>query len=467
MSNLNELKPIINLNPFARFCCTIGNLPSSYMSSLTYEEQLMWFCDYLQNTVIPAVNNNAECVKELQELYVKLKNYVDNYFKNLDVQNEINNKLDAMAQSGELDQIVGKYITKDIQPQIDIIKNEITKIKNREIILIGDSYLAGQSLDNPTTENYGFLLMQKLGFSSDKFHIWAEGGSSFVTSGNQNHTWQTLLQSKLNTITPNNITEIYFIGGYNDVTASNPSQIENAMKNCINYAKSVLPNAKVFICLIANNGSTLEPHIANRNLLKNRIYNVYKDCTKYNAIFIPKGQLPLQDYTLFEDNPTAVHPNKQGHINLANWLYELIEFGDSDFSNIHNAVNGTLPETLGTGQFIFREEVRNNNVNFYPYGLITLNNPLVNNHGDIDFGEQPLLNFMRYIKTDNGNNQSSFTNIQGIINTISNEVIPINVNFRINPSGHLVMSYYINDTSQSVKKIIFNWEKFVNSVFGC
>ena len=110
MSNLNELKPIINLNPFARFCCTIGNLPSSYMTSLTYEEQLMWLCDYLQNTVIPAVNNNAECVKELQELYVKLKNYVDNYFKNLDVQNEINIKLDEMAEDGTLENILSNYI---------------------------------------------------------------------------------------------------------------------------------------------------------------------------------------------------------------------------------------------------------------------------------------------------------------------------------------------------------------------
>ena len=113
MSNLNELKPIINLNPFARFCCTIGNLPTSYMTSLTYEEQLMWLCDYLKNTVIPAVNNNAECVKELQELYVKLKNYVDNYFENLDVQQEINNKLDEMAESGELEEIFKKFFIQD------------------------------------------------------------------------------------------------------------------------------------------------------------------------------------------------------------------------------------------------------------------------------------------------------------------------------------------------------------------
>jgi lysophospholipase L1-like esterase len=366
-----------NLSPFKWF--VLENFPfiEADFDALT-EWQLFCKIGKEINKIIDSQNIVGEQAETLTNAFNELQNYVNNYFDNLDVQEEINNKLNEMAQSGELDQIVGKYITRDIQPQIDNIKNEITEIKNREIIIVGDSYLAGQSLENPNTENYGYLLMQKMKFTTDKFHLWAEGGSSFVTAGNQNHTWQTLLQSKLNTITPNNITDIFFIGGYNDVTANSPQVIENAMKNCINYAHSVLPNAKVFVCLIANNASTLQEQINNRNLVKNRIYNVYKDCTKYNAIFIPKGQLPLQDYTLFENNPTAVHPNKQGHINLANWLYELIEYGDSDFTLIHNAVNGTLPQTIGTGEFIFREEIRNNNVYFYPYGNILLTNPITN-----------------------------------------------------------------------------------------
>ena len=66
------------------------------------------------------------------------------------------------------------------------------------------------------------------------------------------------------------------------------------------------------------------------------------------------------------------------------------------------------------------------------------------------------MNFMRYINTGNGNNQSSFTVIQGIINIVSNEVIPIEINFRVNPSNHLVMTYYINDNKESVKRLIFN-----------
>lgn len=105
----------LNYRPFTRFCMSIAAVPSSYLAGLTIEEQLLWFCSYLEKEIIPAVNNNGEAVTELQELYVQLKNYVDNYFDNLDVQEEINNKLDAMAESGELEDIIASYLeTKSI-----------------------------------------------------------------------------------------------------------------------------------------------------------------------------------------------------------------------------------------------------------------------------------------------------------------------------------------------------------------
>lgn len=92
----NEIKTI---SPFKHFCMTIGNLPTAYIESMSYYETLLWLCKYLENTINPAVNNNAEALKELQE-------YVANYFDNLDVQDEINNKLDEMADNGTLEQII-------------------------------------------------------------------------------------------------------------------------------------------------------------------------------------------------------------------------------------------------------------------------------------------------------------------------------------------------------------------------
>lgn len=110
MANTNDLKPIATIKPFTKFCCTIGAIPSSYLVSLTYEEQLLWLCDYIQNTLIPALNQNGEAITELQQLYIQLKDYVDNYFDNLDVQEEINNKLDDMAEHGELQAIIEAYL---------------------------------------------------------------------------------------------------------------------------------------------------------------------------------------------------------------------------------------------------------------------------------------------------------------------------------------------------------------------
>ena len=105
-----ELKPVKGLRPFTKFLMTIGELPSSYLVSMTYEEQLIWFCNYLQNVVIPTINNNGEAVEELQNKFIELKDYVDNYFENLDVQTEIDNKLDEMAESGELAEIVAEFL---------------------------------------------------------------------------------------------------------------------------------------------------------------------------------------------------------------------------------------------------------------------------------------------------------------------------------------------------------------------
>ena len=103
-------KEVKTLTPFRRFCMTIGELPTSYIETMTYYEMLMWFTKYLSETVIPAVNNNAEAVTELQALFVVLQNYVNDYFDNLDIQTEVDNKLDEMAESGELAEIIAQYL---------------------------------------------------------------------------------------------------------------------------------------------------------------------------------------------------------------------------------------------------------------------------------------------------------------------------------------------------------------------
>ena len=77
--------------------------------ALTNYELLSKVVEYL-NKVIANENAQNEALNELATGFNNLKDYVDNYFDNLDVQEEINNKLDEMAESGQLTDIIAQYL---------------------------------------------------------------------------------------------------------------------------------------------------------------------------------------------------------------------------------------------------------------------------------------------------------------------------------------------------------------------
>lgn len=109
MNDKPSIKPTY-IPPLKKICMTIGQLPSSYIETMSYYEMLVWFIEYLRNTVIPTIDNNAEAVTELQNLYVELENYVNNYFDTVDFQEMINNKLEEMLEDGTLGQIIEQFL---------------------------------------------------------------------------------------------------------------------------------------------------------------------------------------------------------------------------------------------------------------------------------------------------------------------------------------------------------------------
>lgn len=101
--------------PFVRFVASA--VPMVFDNSLSYYEALCALWKWIQDDVIDVINNNAtvtehyiELDEETRQLFIELKSYVDNYFDNLDVQEEINNKLDEMAESGQLTDIIAQYL---------------------------------------------------------------------------------------------------------------------------------------------------------------------------------------------------------------------------------------------------------------------------------------------------------------------------------------------------------------------
>lgn len=62
------------------------------------------------NKIIESQNLVGKQAEELTNAFNDLQNYVNNYFENLDVQEEINNKLNEMAEDGTLQEIIEAYI---------------------------------------------------------------------------------------------------------------------------------------------------------------------------------------------------------------------------------------------------------------------------------------------------------------------------------------------------------------------
>ena len=92
--------------PFRFWCQKV--LPLVYDDSLSYYELLCKVVDYL-NSVIEDVKDLSGDVTEIYKLFNDLKSYIDNYFENLDIQDEINNKLDEMVTSGVLYNYFAQY----------------------------------------------------------------------------------------------------------------------------------------------------------------------------------------------------------------------------------------------------------------------------------------------------------------------------------------------------------------------
>lgn len=92
------------------------------------------------NKIIEKVNKSGEQTENLTNAFIELQNYVNDYFENLDVQNEINNKLDEMVEDGTLAKIINQELLEEINNKINLLNNRINLLTNKKFLFVGDSY---------------------------------------------------------------------------------------------------------------------------------------------------------------------------------------------------------------------------------------------------------------------------------------------------------------------------------------
>ena len=112
-----EYNPKI-LTPFKRAVIQQFPFIEQDFDALTNYGLLCKIVEYLNN-LLDSQNEANEQTVALTNAFNELKDYVDNYFENLDVQEEINHVLDRMAKNGQLYEIIKPFVSDIIEPKLE------------------------------------------------------------------------------------------------------------------------------------------------------------------------------------------------------------------------------------------------------------------------------------------------------------------------------------------------------------
>lgn len=106
---MDTFTPTKNVGAFRFWCQKV--LPAVYDDSLSYYELLCKITSKL-NEVIDSANASGEAVAELQQAYVALKGYVDDFFSADQFNEALENEIDRRITSGELFDVVEEALTR-------------------------------------------------------------------------------------------------------------------------------------------------------------------------------------------------------------------------------------------------------------------------------------------------------------------------------------------------------------------
>ena len=200
--NIEKQPPV---PPFVQFVASA--VPMVFDNSLSYYEAICAMWKYLDETV-KVINNNATVTEEYIQLTKDMKSYMDNYFDNLDVQEEINNKLDEMADDGTLQTIITQYIQANVAWVFDTV---------------ADMKLSENLADGSYAQTLGFYAADDGG-----------GGIYMINdSGTANEMNVIAIGDLYATLVTNEANPLQF-GAYGDNTHDDTA----ALQACANYAET-------------------------------------------------------------------------------------------------------------------------------------------------------------------------------------------------------------------------------------
>jgi hypothetical protein len=284
-----------------------------------------WFLDQFNKLVEQwkAMQKNFD---SLEDAFNDLKSYVQDYFKNLDVQDEINNKLDEMYNNGDFNALLSlfiPYVTPEMYGAIgDGVTDDSEKIQN--------------CINSAIIKNVSVLFMSKKYKCdneitiTDKVLINGNGASLIFNSNGINVNPKTLT---------NGITIL-------NLTIDNISGFGIKLNNAI---RSIIENIFITNCSgtgVLISGDNYESKLDMISIIGSDSYsdNIGIDCSATDITF---NRILGRDIKTFIDNKNSGNIYSNCHA----WLYNKAYFSNSIFANVQTSAlfDKCIIDTYETG----------------------------------------------------------------------------------------------------------------------
>lgn len=154
--------------------------------ALTYYQMLCKIVGYLQDVI---TNNESLQYNqtELLDAFNELQSYVNNYFTDLNIQTEINNKLDQMAQNGTLANIINQQIFNELNEKVNSNTSTINTLNNKLINIKNSSIFNKMyQLIKPDGFNSSFYDNLKIYYNKNSFNYYIDIDSLLIA---ENKIW--------------------------------------------------------------------------------------------------------------------------------------------------------------------------------------------------------------------------------------------------------------------------------------
>ena len=244
-------------------------IPLAFNESLSYMEQICNLISYIENTLVPAINNNANAIKELQEYVQELKRLIDKLEQKVD-ENFItlNTKIDTTKE--------------ELNTKIDTTKEELITLINN----------VNNTLTN-AINNLDSKVVEHINASNEKFNALDTSIESINNNIDTINTNIDTINTNIETINTNIGTTNTEVGTIkeqiqtiNTNVTQNTNDITNLKKNGLNWNSR--KNATIYVNNATANLAVLQVAFAtNSNLTY--IDEIYIGNGRFNFLTFSEG----------------------------------------------------------------------------------------------------------------------------------------------------------------------------------